>query len=206
MNFPTTKVKPYVYMCVHKLTHEFYIGFRERNVKYNRYSHIDLPIYKTSSKIVHAHFENYDWVILAEFESGDDAWNFEQSLICDHWKDPLLLNANHQFNGIFRIRNKASNKGKILGPHSAERRAKNSKSQIGLVRGPHSTAHKEKIRQSNLGKYHPPNTAAQKAATVERNKKRKGTPQKTCVCPQCGKVGSISNMKRWHFNNCKDAK
>lgn len=27
--------------------------------------------------------------------------------------------------------------------------------------------------------------------------------RKVC-CPNCGKVGSISNMKRWHFDNCRN--
>lgn len=41
----------------------------------------------------------------------------------------------------------------------------------------------------------------------------KGTRQKIAekakrkiACPHCGQVGSISNMKRWHFDNCKHAR
>lgn len=26
----------------------------------------------------------------------------------------------------------------------------------------------------------------------------------TVTCPHCGKIGDNSNMKRWHFNNCKN--
>ena len=37
------------------------------------------------------------------------------------------------------------------------------------------------------------------------NKKRKNLLQKTIECPFCNKIGSVSNMKRWHFNNCKKA-
>jgi len=35
---------------------------------------------------------------------------------------------------------------------------------------------------------------------------QKGVPlgtQKQVQCPHCGKIGGISNMKRWHFDNCK---
>lgn len=32
---------------------------------------------------------------------------------------------------------------------------------------------------------------------------KKHMPQPIITCPHCGKFGGISNMKRWHFNNCK---
>ena len=31
----------------------------------------------------------------------------------------------------------------------------------------------------------------------------RGKKQPTDTCPHCGKIGSKSNMKRWHFDNCK---
>jgi len=35
------------------------------------------------------------------------------------------------------------------------------------------------------------------------SKALKGRKQETKQCPHCNKIGSISNMKRWHFDNCK---
>lgn len=35
------------------------------------------------------------------------------------------------------------------------------------------------------------------------NKDIKGDKQKVIICHYCGKSGGISNMKRWHFENCK---
>jgi len=32
----------------------------------------------------------------------------------------------------------------------------------------------------------------------------KGKTQPTIECPHCGKIGSVSNMKRWHFDNCRE--
>jgi len=32
---------------------------------------------------------------------------------------------------------------------------------------------------------------------------RNNKPQQKVTCPHCTKVGGISNMTRWHFNNCK---
>jgi len=34
--------------------------------------------------------------------------------------------------------------------------------------------------------------------------KRRGIPQKTTICPHCGKTGSVNGLTRYHFTNCKD--
>lgn len=47
--------------------------------------------------------------------------------------------------------------------------------------------------------------------TIPWNKNQKGSQiawnknikMPTIQCPHCHKIGSVSNMKRWHFNNCK---
>jgi hypothetical protein len=31
-------------------------------------------------------------------------------------------------------------------------------------------------------------------------------PKERAECPHCSKIGGISQMKRWHFNNCKETK
>jgi hypothetical protein len=33
---------------------------------------------------------------------------------------------------------------------------------------------------------------------------RRGIPHKKITCPHCGKTGSLSGIKRYHFTNCKD--
>ncbi len=76
--------------------------------------------------------------------------------------------------------------------HSEERKKKNSESQKGIaklkLRGvAKSEEHKKKISDSLKGKY-------------------KGVPkgpQEKVRCPHCTKEGGVSNMKRWHFDNCK---
>ena len=72
---------PYVYLCTHKETGQFYIGYRKYNVKLNRTSDIDFPKYKTSSDLVNSKFTEFNWIILAECENGDDAYDIEQLLI-----------------------------------------------------------------------------------------------------------------------------
>ena len=83
-------------MCVHKDTNEFYIGYRYKNVDNNTTSDVNLPKYKTSSKKVSPVFEQFDWIIVAEFLTGEDAYDFEQQLIYECWEDPLLLNESCQ--------------------------------------------------------------------------------------------------------------
>jgi hypothetical protein len=39
--------------------------------------------------------------------------------------------------------------------------------------------------------------------TQNISKALKGIKKETTLCPICKKVGSIANMKRWHFDNCK---
>lgn len=147
---------PYVYMCIDKTTNEFYIGYRVKNVKLNTPSHIDFPEYKTSSKLVNPNFENFNWVILAEFYKETDAYDFEQYLIDHHWNDPLLLNKSCHLNGA-RFRNPggipcsdetkrkigAANKIKLTGiTRSDEFKLKTSKASTGRK---HSQEAKVKI-------------------------------------------------------------
>lgn len=94
--YPSLKVKPYVYICSDKETGEFYIGYREKNVALCRTSNIDLPLYKTSSKKIRLRFDNFNCWIVAEFESGNDAYDFEQQLIFENWDSPLLLNRQYR--------------------------------------------------------------------------------------------------------------
>lgn len=62
--------------------------------------------------------------------------------------------------------------------HSEKSLAKMRESHKNIVVSPET---KEKLRMAKLGKLQPLST-----------------------CPHCGKVGGASNMKRWHFENCKN--
>ena len=48
-----------------------------------------------------------------------------------------------------------------------------------------------------------PHTAEHKANTSAALLGKKKSPQVTLMCPCCNKVGGASNMKRYHFANCK---
>lgn len=101
------KVLSYVYICTHKENGQFYIGYREGNVKYNRKSENDLgKFYFTSGVIKKSEFSNYDFVIVAEFFEPIEAYWFEQELIKENWNNVLLLNKQYYdrntTSGIFR--------------------------------------------------------------------------------------------------------
>ena len=86
---------PYVYLGINRTTSEFYIGVRYSHSKHKRNSVDDLGIvYYTSSRIVKPIFDQFDWKIIAQFNNKEDALEYEDQLIREHWNNPLLLNKN----------------------------------------------------------------------------------------------------------------
>lgn len=190
--YPSTQVRPYVYFGIDSVTGEFYIGYREAN---STPSHIDLFKYRTSSKIVNPKFDQFNWVVAAEFFTGDDAYDFEQQLIFENWNNPLLLN-RHCFYGKNRFKSAKGRKHIIIkkrGPHSEETKAKNAESHRGKIQSVESnTARSEKL----IGRI--PWNKGVPMSTVDKEVRAEKV-----ICPHCNKVGGKSAMKRYHFNNCK---
>ncbi len=151
----------YVYKLTHRETHHFYFGSRTAN---KQTALLDIGVkYFTSSKYVkQIGFENFHIDIIEEFINGKDAYDCEQRLIFESFKNPLCLNRScfHQGEKRFsNIGNKHSEKTKKKfsesrrGKKLSEEAKKNmSKAQKGKTL---SSEHKEKIKQSNIGKYHP---------------------------------------------------
>jgi hypothetical protein len=197
--YSSTKAVPYVYICTHKDTNQFYIGYREANVKLNRPSHLDLPEYKTSSTTVRPDWSDYTWIILAEFFNPSHAYSFEQQLIYDNWDNPLLLNGHCNIGkNQFRPSGPSPKKGKPGKPHSDETRQKLSDAKKGKPNGrkgkPHSDESKKKISDAKKGK---PNGKRGKTSGKQQN------PAPEVECPHCGLVGRGGGMTRHHFDNCK---
>jgi hypothetical protein len=196
---------PYVYMCIHKETGKFYIGYREKNVKLNLTSDQDLPLYKTSSKIVKPNFNDYDCYIIAEFGSGDDAYDFEQQLIFENWGSPLLLNESCYYNKARFNHTKVHTdeaRQKISNKHRGQKRkpfTEETKSKMSIARKNKLLDHTGK-NNPMYGKLHSNET---KKLQSEVKLGKKNGPYKMTICPHCELVGSGGTMKRWHFNNCK---
>lgn len=88
--YPSSNILPYVYLCTHRETGEYYIGYRFKN---KTPSSEDIgKIYKTSSKLVSPRIDEFDCTVIAEFFTKEDAYDFEQELISESWGSPLLLN------------------------------------------------------------------------------------------------------------------
>lgn len=94
----------------------------------------------------------------------------------------------------------------------------------GMLGKTHSQETKDKISKSGIEHYknHPPYERTDEIRKkISESKKgmpawNKGKPmseeykqnlrkpKKKCICPHCGKIGGIGNMKRYHFDYCKD--
>lgn len=102
MNIYSTKVYPYVYKLTHRTTGEFYFGSR-----YTKTMSVcpeeDIQQYQSSSKQVKKlGFDNFDVDIIALFytnSASSDAHLLENTLIHEHWGNPLLLNGHYYLNG-----------------------------------------------------------------------------------------------------------
>lgn len=83
-------ILPYVYKLTYRKTGEFYIGYRAAN---KVPSHLDIGIkyFSSSKKVKEIGFENFDISIVAEFFDAQDAFEFEQGLIKENFKDPFCV-------------------------------------------------------------------------------------------------------------------
>lgn len=90
------------------------------------------------------------------------------------------------------------NKGKKgLQTHSIETREKIKESSLGRKMPKKSLAQRKKISESQLGRKQSDTTKLKKSiANV-------GVRKTVVQCPHCGMLGGNSQMKRWHFDNCK---
>ena len=227
--YHSTVVRPYVYFGIHKVTGEIYVGYREAN---KLPSNLDLFIYRTSSKVVHPNFDEYDWYIVAEFFAGNDAYDFEQQLIYEHWDNPLLLNRHcnygkrrfksaigDQISAKTRERMSAAKKGKLhpercgipswnKGLELIGEKYKGGRKNKGKTRI-FTEEHKKNIGLSQIGKTLSEETKEKlrvpKPDTPEYAAMRllDYTNRGTVTCPHCSKEGPAMIMKRWHFDNCK---
>lgn len=196
--FETRPVLPYVYKLVHRETSEFYIGYRWKN---KVCADEDFgTIYKTSSKYVKPKFDEFDGSIVAEFYNDEDAYWFEQSLIEENFRDPLILNKKYQKkrDGKFRF-------GYSDRSNSLETRKKISEAMMGRKQSPEHIE-KNRIRQVGVKKTEEQRAKLRVPKTItpallaahERLRGSSGlsAPRK-CSCIECHKP-TTSNLINRH--------
>lgn len=87
---------------------------------------------------------------------------------------------------------------------SAETLSNMSKAKLGKKMPPVSEEwlRKRRLRRGPRGPYGPQGPHSEEH---RRNigKALQGVPKAKVTCPHCNKEGSVSNMSRWHFDNCK---
>lgn len=178
---------PYVYKLTHKITKQFYIGYRCANTKSPE---LDLGYdYKSSSNIVRSiGFDNFDYEIIKTFKSDDrkedcnSAFRLEQCLIHDNISNMLCINQAYQDIQDSKILFRRS------GPHrqeikekistinkSKEHRTKVSMTKIGHIQTKESN---EKNRVGHLGAKASADTKAKMSSSQIGRRHSKETRQK----------------------------
>lgn len=127
----------YVYKLIHKTTNQFYFGYRCSN---KLPPEQDIFIYQSSSKkIREMGFHNFTVEIISTFEDKNAAYDYEQKLIYENFKDPNILNKI-----VFHNKKRFVNHG-----HTEETKHKMSKTRKGIKK---SASMIEKMRKSKIGK------------------------------------------------------
>jgi hypothetical protein len=166
-------------------------------------------------------FMNFDYKILKEFESGDEAYLYEHELIKANFQDPLILNQHWRIgkdSGFKRSgphtnetkkRISSSKAGVVLGPQTKEHRESISRGLKGIKFGPMAEERKKKISIAQKGKPRMPLTEYQKLCVSKAqsgkilSEETKSKLKRQVDCPHCGKTGGFTAMKCHHFENCK---
>ena len=92
------------------------------------------------------------------------------------------------------------------GPQTDEHKRNAGLAKLGKLRTPEQ---KENISKSKKGKKQPNISLSKighkqsKETCDKRSKSMLGKKQPIGICPHCNRSGGMSNLKRWHFTNCK---
>lgn len=188
---------PYVYKLTNKITEEFYIGYRYKNVQLEKYSSDDLgKTYYTSSNRINKHnIHNYEIEIIAEFFNKDDAYDYEQLLIHESWDNPILINKSCYHN---------KKRFKHTEPHTADTRKK-------MVQWRKDNPEKEELRAQKIKAYMNNRTPEEKASysknisekmkVIAKNRSPELIQQQIDRCKQMAKDRGPWNEKRRKSND-----
>jgi hypothetical protein len=110
-----------------------------------------------------------------------------------HISDKLIIAVNAPEH---KAKVSAFHKG-ISKPKSKEAKDNMALAAKGKKKAPRSATHSANIAAAKRGIPRSEKTKAKVSVAL------KGIPKPKVTCPHCSKEGGISQMKQWHFDNCK---
>jgi group I intron endonuclease len=202
---------PYVYETSNLITNKKYIGYCSKTPETSKSYLGSGSVLKTAIKKYGK--ENFQKIILKEFDNNLDARLYEEFLI----KKYNAINSTEYYNltkggsGGFsenaKIKQRSvetrkkisdSNKGRKVSEKTKNLLSKTLKGTKPWNTGiPRSTETKQKLSTALKGK----SLSQQHKDNI--SKAQIGREYKISVCPHCNKSGGVNVMQRWHFNNCK---
>lgn len=207
---------PYLYFIYNTKTHEYYIGYRQRNVKLKLTAEQDFrTVYFTSSKKVEKRLYTNpaEWIhILYEHENAHLLYEIEQHLIYENIHDPKCLNERCRINGKYLYSDEAKKKISIKSkafwntPTASKLRtdANNRLWADPAYRKKQSIAHighkdteetKERKRIANIERYKDP---AERERTSEAMKKAYKVYEVGCM--NCREIVSSRNIGQHYLS------
>ena len=166
--------------------------------------------YHTSSNIVKSFREEYgepDIIRIDKtFDTREAAGEYEIRFLTENgcvmsskWLNMAawpLIDSRGKNNGMYGKTHSEEAKRKQAEASKGENHPMYGKTRSEETRKKHS----ESIKGENNGMYGKTHSEEAKRKISES---KKGKPQEKVTCPHCKKVGGITVMKRWHFDNCK---
>lgn len=146
--------------------------------------------------------QNFTRHTLMEFESMEDAFEIEKLIVDDIFCNRVdTYNiANGGFGGkIYKEHPRGmlgKNHSEELKEQYSNRMKKHYETNLPYIRTEET---KRKISEAKLGKPNP--NKGKPLSEDAKNNMRK--PKEKHICPYCNIVGGGGNMKRYHFDNCK---
>ena len=195
-----------IYKSVNRETGKVYIGFDSNwpnrvRIHKSSYQKQDYKFYRAIRKYG---WDNFEWSVIYQSKEKEHTLKEMETIFIKEYDSfhngyNSTLGGDGTFGLVFskESREKISKGNKIPKPHTAEHNKKIGDAQRGKKRKPHDEATKQKISMATKGISKTFSEQHKKNLKCHQNNSIKVT------CPHCNKTGQLTNMKRWHFGNCK---
>ena len=202
----------YIYKITNLLDQKIYVGVHKTETLDDGYMGSGSVIKRAIKKYG---MENFRKDILEFFDSYEQALNREAEIVTDEFllrEDVYNIRRGGQGGWDYINKNSLNSYDKTgeNNPFYGKTHSKETKANLASITKELKTgikfseSHKENISKSLSGKAF----SDDRKKNISEAKKgkpayNKGISEKVVTCPHCGKYGGNSNMKRWHFDNCK---